>query len=204
VLEESPNTFQRIDLPNSLCENPPRRMPSILNELPWVAAATLALAAGYTDWRSRRIPNWLTVPGLLAGLTANALAAGWPGTKDSLLGAGLGLALLLPFVVIRVLGAGDWKLVGALGACLGLHHLPTVLLAAVLVNGAVAIAMIIRKRRVIQTMRNFAHMLAAVFSLHLPGPALTLDNPEAVKVPFGVAVAVAVVLYTVRHAWGYS
>lgn len=179
-------------------------MPSFLKEAPWIVATTIALAAGYTDWRSRRIPNWLTVPGLLLGIAANALAGGWPGTKDSLLGAGLGLALLLPFVVIRALGAGDWKLVGALGACLGLRDLPTVLLVSVLVNGLIAIGMIIWKKRVLQTMRNFAHMLAAVFTLHLPGPALTLDNPEAVKVPFGVAVAIAVVFYTIRHAWGLS
>jgi len=176
-------------------------MPPLTVELPWVAACALALAAGYTDWRSRRIPNWLTVPGLFVGIAANAVAAGWPGIKDSLLGAGLGLALLLPFVIIRALGAGDWKLVGALGACLGLQHLPVVLLVSVLVNGAIAIGMIIQKRRVLQTVRNFAHMLAAVFSLRLPGPSLTLDNPEAVKVPFGVAVAIAVLIYTVKHAW---
>jgi prepilin peptidase CpaA len=176
-------------------------MPPYLSEVPWVAATTLALAAGYTDWRTRKIPNWLTVPALLVGIAANSLAAGWPGTKDSLLGAGLGLALLLPFVMIRVLGAGDWKLVGALGACVGLHHLPVVLLVSVLVNGVMAMAMIIQKRRVIQTLRNFGRMFAAVFTFHLPGPELTLDNPEAVKVPFGVAVAVAVVVYTVRHAW---
>ena len=173
-------------------------------EAPWIVATTIALAAGYTDWRSRRIPNWLTVPGLLLGIAANALAGGWPGTKDSLLGAGLGLALLLPFVVIKTLGAGDWKLMGALGACLGLRHLPEVLLVTVLVNGLMAVGMIIWKKRVLQTMRNFAHMLAAVFTLHLPGPALTLDNPDAVKVPFGVAAAVAVIIYTARHAWGLS
>jgi hypothetical protein len=39
-------------------------------------------------------------------------------------------------------------------------------------------------------------------TLHLPGEELTLDNPQAVKVPFGVAVAMAVIVYTVRHAWG--
>jgi prepilin peptidase CpaA len=177
-------------------------MPPYLSEAPWVAATTLALAAGYTDWRARKIPNWLTIPALLIGVAVNALAAGWPGTKDSLLGAGLGLALLLPFVMIRVLGAGDWKLVGALGACVGLHHLPMVLLVSVLVNGVMAMAMIIQKRRVLQTLRNFAQMFAAVFTFHLPGPELTLDNPEAVKVPFGVAVAIAVVLYTAWHVWG--
>jgi prepilin peptidase CpaA len=179
-------------------------LPRVLKEAQWIVAATIALVAGYTDWRSRRIPNWLTVPGLLAGVAANALAGGWPGTKDSLLGAGLGLALLLPFVVIRALGAGDWKLVGALGASLGLRHLPTVLVVTVLVNGLIALGMIIWKRRVLQTLRNFAHMLAAVLTLHLPGPTLTLDNPDAVKVPFGVAAAIAVVLCTAQHAWGLS
>jgi hypothetical protein len=47
-------------------------------------------------------------------------------------------------------------------------------------------------------------MLAAVLTMHLPGPDLTLDNPELVKVPFGVAVAIAVILYTSRQAWGMS
>jgi hypothetical protein len=47
-------------------------------------------------------------------------------------------------------------------------------------------------------------MLAAFFTLHLPGPDLSLDNPEALKVPFGVAVAVAVILYSARQAWSPS
>ncbi|MGA7908757.1 MAG: A24 family peptidase, partial [Candidatus Sulfotelmatobacter sp.] len=87
-----------------------------LKAAPVVLAVALALIAGWTDWRSRRIPNWLTVPGLLLGVAANGLAAGWPGVKSSLLGVGLGLLLLLPFVLLRSLGAGDWKLAGAVGA----------------------------------------------------------------------------------------
>ena len=38
-------------------------------------------------------------------------------------------------------------------------------------------------------------------SLHLPGPELSLDSPESSKIPFGVAMAVAVVLYTASQAW---
>src|ERR1700739_2783674 len=82
-------------------------------------ALFLALWAGALDWRYRRIPNWLTLPGLVAGIAVNTIAGGWPGTKASLLGAGLGLLLLLPFVVIKALGAGDWELIRAIGACLG-------------------------------------------------------------------------------------
>jgi hypothetical protein len=44
-------------------------------------------------------------------------------------------------------------------------------------------------------------MVGSLFTLHLPGPELSLDNPDSLKVPFGVAMAVAVVLYTVGQAW---
>ena len=70
-------------------------------------AVALALIAGWTDWRTRRIPNWLTIPGFMVGVSVNVLANGWSGLKTSLLGAGLGLLLLLPFVFLRSLGAGD-------------------------------------------------------------------------------------------------
>jgi prepilin peptidase CpaA len=167
----------------------------------WMLATIPALLAGWTDWRSRRIPNWLTVPALLLGIATNSFAMGWTGAKDSLLGAGLGLGLLLPFVLVRSLGGGDWKLVGALGAFLGPPRLLAVLLATILVAGLMAVVLIVWKKRVGQTLRNLAHMVAALFTLHLPGTEVSLDNPESLKIPFGVAVAVAVVLYTVSQAW---
>lgn len=169
-----------------------------------ILAGLLAAVAGWMDWRSRRIPNWLTVPGLFVGVAANSAAAGWPGTRTALLGAGLGLALLLPFVLVRSLGAGDWKLVGAVGAFLGPGSLIVVLLGTVFVAGAMALVLIIVKKRVRQTLRNIGRILAALLTLHLPGQDLTLDNPESLRVPFGVAVAVTVILYTVRQAVGAS
>jgi prepilin peptidase CpaA len=175
---------------------------AIAREGALILPTLLAIAGGWTDWRSRRIPNWLTVPGLVAGIAVNSWLHGWPGAKASLLGAGLGLALLLPFVLIRSLGAGDWKFVGALGAFLGPENLLTVLLLGILVNGLMALIMIVRKKRLRETVRNLGRMLAAFLTMHLPGPDLTLDNPDLVKVPFGVAVAIAVILYSSRQAWG--
>ena len=170
----------------------------------WTLPALLAAAAGWSDWRFRRIPNWLTVPGLVLGVAVNSLVWGWPGAKAALLGAILGLALLLPFVMIRSLGAGDWKLVGALGAFLGPQHLIVVLLGAILVAGVMAAMLVIWHKRVRQTTHNLGRMLVAFFTLHLPGPELSLDNPEALKVPFGIAVAIAVILYSARQAWSLS
>jgi prepilin peptidase CpaA len=173
-----------------------------MNKAIWILSAVFALAAGLTDLRWRRIPNWLTVPAIPVAVLMHAIAGGWPGARLSLLGSALGLGLLLPLVLIRSLGGGDWKLVGGLGAFFGSQRLLTVLLATLLINGFMALCLIIWKRRVGKTLRNLGRMTGALFSLRLPGEDLTLDNPEAAKVPFGVAAAIAVLLYTSTQPWG--
>ncbi|HEY1263589.1 MAG TPA: A24 family peptidase [Terriglobales bacterium] len=170
-------------------------MAHIGREEAWMGSVAVALVAGWTDWRSRRIPNWLTVPGMALGIALNSWAGGWQGCKASLLGAALGLALLLPLVLLRGLGAGDWKLVGALGAFLGPGRLLTVLAIAIVVNAVMALAMIIWKGRLLQTLRNLGRIVAAMFRFRSPGEQVSLDDPQAVKVPFGVAVAIGVLLY---------
>lgn len=165
----------------------------------WVLAGIFAAIAGFTDWRWRRIPNWLTVPGLVLGIAGNAATDGWAGAKTALLGAGLGLALLLPLVMVRSLGAGDWKLTGALGAFLGPQRLIAVLMCTILVAGLMALVLIVAKKRVRKTARNIWHLLVALVRLHMPARDVSLDNPESLKVPFGVAMAVTVIVLAVGH-----
>jgi prepilin peptidase CpaA len=166
-----------------------------LRPLILAGAVLLAMAAGWTDLRSRRIPNWLTVPGLAIGIAANTVFGGWSGLKISLLGAALGLGLLLPFVLLRALGAGDWKLAGALGAFTGPGMLIDLLLASVFVAGVMAVALVIYKGRVLQTLRNIGHILVSLVTFRLPGSRVSLDNPDSLKVPYGVALALTVMLY---------
>jgi len=165
-------------------------------------AVALALAAGYTDWRSRRIPNWLTMPGFLVGVLVNVLAFGWLGLKASLLGAGLGLLLLLPFVFLRSLGAGDWKLAGALGAFVGWQVLLYLLFWSVFVAGVMALVLVIYKRRFMQTLRNMGRLLASMLTFHMPGAEVSLDNPQSLKVPYGVALALTTLLFGIVKVWG--
>jgi prepilin peptidase CpaA len=174
----------------------------LLKEGLWIVAALFAAIAGFSDWRSRRIPNWLTVPGLAIGLAANTWLGGWQGLRFSLLGAGLGLLLLLPFVLVRSLGAGDWKFAGALGSFLGPTPLLDVLVITIVIAGLMALGVILWKHRVRQTARNIGKILRAYLSLHLPGQEFSLENPESSKIPFGVAMSLAAIFYTVRIGWG--
>ncbi len=162
-----------------------------------VLALALAIWAGWLDWRSRRIPNWLTVPALATGIAANSLAWGWPGTKAALEGAGLGLGLLLPFVLARGLGAGDWKLMGALGAFLGPSRLVVVLLGTVFIAGFMAVAQMVRSGRVAETLSNLWVLILAILTFGMRGQRqnFTLDNPGLMKLPFGVAAALSTVLF---------
>jgi prepilin peptidase CpaA len=167
-------------------------------------AVIFSIVAGWMDFRSRRIPNWLTVPGFVAGVALNIAFGGWAGLRTSLLGTLVGLGLLLPFVLLRSLGAGDWKLAGALGAFAGAALLVDLLIMSVFVAGLMAVALIIYKKRVRQTLRNIGHILVSLVTFQLPGHRVSLDNPESLKVPYGVALALSAVFYGVIHVSGMA
>jgi len=167
----------------------------MLKDAVLLVAGIVALIAGITDWQWRRIPNWLTVPAAAIGLAINIGVSGWAGAKSSLLGLGLGLVTLFPFVVIRALGAGDWKLAGAMGAFLGPSQLLLVLAGSVLVAGVMALALVIYKGRFLKTVRNIGVIMVRLVTGHPGDPSISLDNPDSLKVPFGVAMALAVVVF---------
>jgi prepilin peptidase CpaA len=137
----------------------------------WSLTLVLTVVAGIADLRARRIPNWLTVSGFAIGLGVHVWLGGWRGALASLEGAGLALAILLPLVLMRGLGAGDWKLMGAVGACVGLWMMLFVLLASVLVTGLVAMVRLIMARRVKETGRNMWVLVQGIVTFGLkPNP----------------------------------
>jgi prepilin peptidase CpaA len=163
-----------------------------------ISACALGLSgwAGWLDWRSRRIPNWLTVPSLLAGLILSTVLWRWPGLKASLEGAGLCLGVLLPFVLVRGLGAGDWKLMGALGAYLGPYRVIVVLFGTVLIAGIMSIVEVIRQRKVMETLHHLWVLFVAYTTFHVSDArAISLDNPGLLKIPFGVAAALSTMAF---------
>jgi prepilin peptidase CpaA len=174
-----------------------------LQQTIWIFTIGLTFVAAFVDFRERRIPNWLTVPAFFAAVTLRTVLFGWPGAKTALEGAGLALALLLPLVLLRAFGAGDWKLMGAIGAFLGPMMFLFVLVGSILVNGVVALVEMMRTRRVRETFNNLRVLVQGFFTFGLrANPKISLDNPELLKLPFGVAVAIATVACYCAARWG--
>lgn len=102
----------------------------------WGIVIGASLVAAVSDMRTKRIPNMLTVPVLLAGL----IWAGWTGGLWGIANAaGACLWLALPFLLLFVFaggGAGDAKLMGAIGVWLGLSD-GTVVLVCVMTAGII-------------------------------------------------------------------
>ena len=161
----------------------------------WTLTLALTISAALLDWRSRRIPNWLTVPGFVSGVTLHIVLNGWHGLRFALGGGALALILLLPLVLVRALGAGDWKLMGAVGAFLGPVLFLFVFFGSVLASGIMALVQIYRAGRVVETFRNMWILIKGFFAFGLKkNPQISLDNPRLLKLPFGVAVAAATIV----------
>jgi prepilin peptidase CpaA len=168
----------------------------------WALAMLVGLTAGWIDYRTRRIPNWLTVNGALMGIVMQWFAVGPHGVGMALQGMSLALLCLLPMVLLRAMGAGDWKLMGALGAILGPVMMLFVLAGAIFVSGIMAMVIIIRAKRVKETFINVFELVQGFLSFGLRvHPEISLDNPDLLKLPFGVAAGLATVLCFLATRW---
>lgn len=168
----------------------------------WAFGMAIGLIAGWIDFRTRRIPNWLTVSGVFFGLVLNTLQSGPHGLSIALQGMFLALFCLLPMVLLRAMGAGDWKLMAALGAILGPVMMLMVLVGSIFLSGIMALVMVIRARRLKETFLNMFVLVQGFLSFGLRGfPDINLDNPDLMKLPFGVAAGLATILCFVATRW---
>lgn len=168
----------------------------------------LLAAAAWTDVRSYRIPNWLTGFGLVAGL----LLSMWnvPHPLQALMlafgGVALGLFALLPLYLIRVLGAGDVKLMAMVGAFLGLPGTLHALALVLVTGGLVAIAYALSRRIGRQVLANVRQIttsvaLAAMTGVQANGLA---GFQSAGRIPYGVSICLGTVAYVVGRQLGMA
>jgi prepilin peptidase CpaA len=157
-----------------------------------VLVALLAAAAAI-DWRTYRVPNWLTVGGMTFGLLYNGVAHGLgSGLLPALAGLAAGLALLLPLYALRIMGAGDVKLMAMVGAFLGISQIAQVVLCTFIAGGIAALVFAIWHRAVRRMTANVADIAQSMAFAALvgvrPSPELS-RRPSIGKLPYAVSIA---------------
>ncbi|WP_232539819.1 A24 family peptidase [Azohydromonas aeria] len=159
----------------------------------------LLLGATVTDLRSRRIPNTLVLYGSALGLCFQALApasgAGLfpgsePGLLAGLLGGLTGLGLLLPLYLLRVMGAGDVKLVAMTGVWLGVDNVWHATLCTLLAGGVLAVVVALASGALRQAVHNTMRVVhSALLRGASAGMLVQAPVQTTGRLPYAVAIA---------------
>lgn len=182
----------------------------------------LLFVAAWHDIRTRRIPNILVFPGAIVGVLLHVLfpqEMGGLGVLGSLAGWGTGLVLLLPLYLLRIMGAGDVKLMAMTGAFLGAQETVGALLCVLLAGGVLALgaALCQGKLRVlwlnlnVMLLRTLAGgTMTGLFVSGKPGEsaagggagdAVESATESAGTLPYGVAIAAGTMAYLAIARW---
>jgi prepilin peptidase CpaA len=163
----------------------------------------LVIPAAFYDFRFRRIPNWLTVSGLLLGLMVHAVFSFGSGPRSSELGlsaAGLGFAAAFGVYAvlysIRAMGAGDVKLMAAIGCIVGPTQWLTIFAGAAILGGITGLIMVAIRGRLRHTLWNVGFIVgefARFRAPYLTRAELDVSNPKALTLPHGAVIAAACV-----------
>lgn len=156
-----------------------------------VLALALAVAV-WQDIKIRKIPNKVILMGTASAITLHAVqSASVQGALVSLAGLLVGLLLLLPFYVLKVLGAGDVKLMAMVGAFVGTPAVIGVTLLTMLAGGVLALVLALCAGQLNQVVRNVLHLVRLA---RIAGPAAGLKSdavaaPVTGKLPYAIAIA---------------
>jgi prepilin peptidase CpaA len=169
--------------------------------VPWLLKLTflaVTLTGGWTDLRTRRIPNWLNLSGFILGVGLNTLLLREEGLRLALLGSGLALLVYVPLYLIRAMGAGDVKFMAALGAIIGAQNWLTLFVATAILGGIASLCLIFARGRFYLTFANLSTITGELLHGRLPfrkDPSLDIHDERAVGLPHGTLIAIAALIW---------
>lgn len=171
-----------------------------IHSIAWWPTVAVLFTATWTDLRSRRIPNWLSLPFLAMGVVVSSYLHGWRGLEQSLAGFAVGGVIFFVLAVMGGMGMGDVKLCAAVGAWIG----PSQMFLAIVVTGIVGGIMALAWAAVGGFMKELLSGSGdLLFGWRKRGtlvhPDLVLENPRARKMPYAPAIALGTLFSFFTH-----
>lgn len=163
-----------------------------------VLLLAIVLTASVTDIRERRIPNWLTFPAILVGFAVNIFLDPSNGFWDSLEGLGVALLLYIPLFALRAMGAGDVKLMAAVGTLVGPTNWLGIMFFTAIIGGVLAVIAVVRNKRGQQTWFNVKMLLGSLAHRNMPyemNTELDVSSHTALRLPHAVSIAGGVICF---------
>ena len=160
----------------------------MIETLTTIAFAAVMVAALVSDARTKRIPNWLILAGLAAAILLRGLS-GWGILLNTLLGAGVGLAVTFPLFALGAIGAGDAKLFMVVGAFMGPRMFFTALLVSGVIGGLLGIGAALRQGVLLPLLFRTRDLAVNAVTLGRRGERPRMTDAGALTVPYGVAIA---------------
>ncbi len=177
-------------------------MPDTPHWILLVAVTVICFIGALTDLRSRRIPNWLTLGALPIGLLAGGILGGWPGLFLSFAGMVLALLIYFPLYLLRAMGAGDAKLMAAIGSFIGPVMWIHLFIFASILGGIVAVLFTLAKGQFKSTLGKSMNILRSLAYFQAPyaeNPDLDIRSAKSLSLPHGAVIALA--WFTLLFAW---
>ena len=166
--------------------------------------SALLLIATYSDIKNRRIPNWLVVTGLFSSLGIN-LFFGGPGIMTWCLGCVMGFILFFPLYAVRAMGAGDVKLMAAIGSFVGPLFVTGVAVATLIAGGMLALIFAALHGNLIRTLSNVrATLMLTLIRVTLGETQLASMPTSTGTMPYAVAISAGTVIYLVLDYFGHG
>jgi prepilin peptidase CpaA len=155
-----------------------------------VAASVCAIIGAAFDVKSRRLPNLLTGPAFLIGLVLHLSLDGWHGLLTSFSAALICGVIFLVFYLAGGMGAGDVKMITAVGCIAGLPNISYLMVLTALAGGVMAVGLALMRGRLKETLFN----VGALASHHAqsglkPHPEHNVLNASTLRLPYGLAIA---------------
>ena len=170
-----------------------------------VVLLALVLGAAVYDVRYRRIPNWLTLLGVLVGVGLNTfLYRGWQGMRFALLGLALGFGVYFVLYAMRAMGAGDVKLMAAIGSMVGWSDWFGIFVITAIIGGLAALVLVATRGRLKKTLFNVSFILSEMKSgrpAYVGREELDVRSPKALGLPHGAVIAVGTIIFLMLSSY---